>query len=244
MSAAFPPPPAPRDRDVRWELAAALRHFGALGYEFGFNGHITARAPEAPGHYWVNPFGISISTVTPADFVLVDAQGDPVHAATSHAVYGFAGNLAIHEAVPEAAAVFHLHTPRGFIWSNLGRPLEAVNTDSAGLIGLQGLSSGIWGDGGGAGAASAPTNVELARAGKRLIVQAGHGFVTWGSSVAEAAFLLWAAERSAEANLALEGVEGRRALPDAVVDTWTLTPELGRAHFEPVFTGAEREALR
>ena len=62
---------APRHRDTRWELAAALRHFGRLGYEFGFNGHVSARASEASGHYWVNPFGVSISSVTPSDFVSI-----------------------------------------------------------------------------------------------------------------------------------------------------------------------------
>ena len=34
--AGLPPVAAPRDRDTRWELAAALRTFGRLGYEFGF----------------------------------------------------------------------------------------------------------------------------------------------------------------------------------------------------------------
>ena len=56
---------ADRPRSVRWELAAALRTFARDGYEFGFNGHVSARAPEAPGHYWVNPVGISAATITP-----------------------------------------------------------------------------------------------------------------------------------------------------------------------------------
>ncbi len=236
-TAHFPPTPPVPDRDVRWELAAALRHFGRLGYEFGFNGHVTARAPEVPGHYWVNPFGVSISTVRPEDFVLVNGQGETVEPRTAHGTYGFAGNLALHEALPEVNVVFHLHTPRGFIWSNLGRPLEAVNTDSAGIIGLQGLSRQIWGGG------EPTSNLDLARQGKRVFIQDGHGFVTWGGGVGEAAFYLWAAERAADANLALLGVEGAQRLPEQLVQGWTLTPELARAHFEPAFTFAERSGL-
>ncbi|MFT4286171.1 class II aldolase/adducin family protein [Nocardioides sp.] len=227
-----------QDRDVRWELAAALRHFGRLGYEFGFNGHVSARAPEAPGHYWVNPYGVSISAVTPSDFVLVDDRGEIVESRGSYAINGFAGNLALHQSVPEAAVAVHLHTPRGFIWSGLGRPLEAVNTDAALVVGLQGLSTAIWGEAGG------PTNVELALAGKRIILQQGHGYVTWGGTVGEAAFYLWAAERAAEANLALLGVEGRPVLSPEIVARWTLAPEVARVHFEPAFTLAEAEGLR
>jgi len=219
---------AARRRDTRWELAAALRHFGRLGYEFGFNGHVSARAPEVPGSYWVNPFGVSVGAVTAEDFVLVDASGQIADSPRGHTINGFAGNLALHEALPEAAVAVHLHTPSGFVWSALGEPLAAVNTDAALIVGLQGLSARLWGD------ESGPTNVELAAAGKRIILQRGHGFVTWGSSVGEAAFYLWAAERAAAANLALRGTGVR--LPDDVVDRWTLTPETARAHFEPAFT--------
>jgi ribulose-5-phosphate 4-epimerase/fuculose-1-phosphate aldolase len=198
---------------VREELAAALRTFGRLGYEFGFNGHVSVRAGD--GHYWVNPFGVSISVVTPEDIVLVDEQGDVVEG--RHPINGFAGNLALHRAVAEAVAITHLHTPRGFIWSSLQRPLEAVNTDSALVVGLQGLGG---------------STIELAQRGARVIQQPGHGFVTWGESVGEAAFYLVAAERAADANLALLGVSGVRPVPQEQVDRWTLTPELARTHFE------------
>jgi ribulose-5-phosphate 4-epimerase/fuculose-1-phosphate aldolase len=236
--AGLPPVAAPRDRDARWELAAALRTFGRLGYEFGFNGHVSARAPEAPGHYWVNPFGVSISAVVPSDFVLVDGSGEIVDQRGSYAINGFAGNLALHQALPEANAVVHLHTPSGFIWSGLGRPLEPVNTDSALVTGLQGLSTRIWGDEDG------PTNLELAQQGARVILQRGHGFVTWGESVAEAAFYLQAAERAAHANLALLHVSGLEVLGPEQVTRWTLRPDLARAHFEPSFTLQEAEGLR
>lgn len=235
---AMPAVPVPRDRDVRWELAAALRTFGRLGYEFGFNGHVSARAPESPGHYWVNPFGVSISAVTPSDFVLVDQSGEIVAKTGSYAINGFAGNLALHQSLPDAAVAVHLHTPKAFIWSSLGRPLEAVNTDSALVVRLQGLSTRIWGD------ETGPSNTELAEGGARVILQQGHGLVTWGQTVGEAAFYLQAAERAAEANLALLGAADRNTLAEPLVERWTLTPELARAHFEPSFTLQEAEGLR
>lgn len=237
-TAGLPDVPAPRDRDVRWELAAALRAFGRAGFEFGFNGHVSARAPEVPGHYWVNPFGLSISTVTPSDLVLVGPDGAVVDARPSAVINGFAGNLRLHQEVEDAAVVVHLHTPSGFAWSSLGRPLEAVTTDAALIARLQGLTSTIW-DG-----ASSPSAVDLARDGARVVLQRGHGFVTLGRTVGEAAFYLLAAERAAAANLALAAVPDRAVLPEAAQERWTLTPELARAHFETELTRVEAEGLR
>ena len=235
--AGVPATPPPPQRDVRWELAAALRTFGRLGYEFGFNGHVSARAAEHPGHYWVNPFGQSISVVTPADLVLVDGDGEVVDPRTSYGINGFAGNLALHQEIEDAAVVLHLHTESGFAWSNLGRPLAAVNTDSALIAGLQGVSSRIW-DGTGA------TLVDLAHGGSRVLLQRGHGFVTWGSTVGEAAFYLVAAERAAGANLALLDAAGVQSLSQDATARWTLQPDVARTHFEPYFTRQEAEGVR
>ena len=38
-------------------LAASFRLFGKFGFDEGVAGHITARDPELPDHFWVNPFG-------------------------------------------------------------------------------------------------------------------------------------------------------------------------------------------
>ncbi|HEU4426338.1 MAG TPA: class II aldolase/adducin family protein, partial [Pilimelia sp.] len=38
-------------------LAAALRLFALLGFDEGAGGHITARDPEFPDRFWINPFG-------------------------------------------------------------------------------------------------------------------------------------------------------------------------------------------
>ncbi len=39
-------------------LAASFRIFGRFGFDEGVAGHITARDPEHPEHFWVNPFGM------------------------------------------------------------------------------------------------------------------------------------------------------------------------------------------
>ncbi|MBM9465672.1 class II aldolase/adducin family protein [Nakamurella leprariae] len=223
-------------RDVRWELATALRFFGAQGWEFGFNGHVSARVPEDPDLYWVNPFGVSIRSITPQDLVLVDGDGAVVEPRNSHRINGFTGNLTLHQQVPEAAVAIHLHTPRGFAWSALGRPLLPVTTDSALITRLQGLTARN------VGVSTDPTPVELVQRGARVLLRRNHGFWTVGGSVAEAAFYLCAAERAAEANLALLGVDGIHLLDEHWERHWTLTPEVAAGHFENVLTDAEAHA--
>ena len=77
-----------------------------------------------------------------------------------------------------------------------------------------------------------------------MILQAGHGFLTLGTSVGEAAFYLIAAERAAHQNVALLPVPEPAVLPADSVARWTLTPELAAAHFETSFTRIAAEGVR
>ena len=52
------------------ELAAAFRVFGRFGFAEGVAGHITARDPEHPDRFWVNPFGMSFSQIKVSDLIL------------------------------------------------------------------------------------------------------------------------------------------------------------------------------
>ena len=56
-------------------LAASFRIFGRFGFDEGVAGHITARDPEHPEHFWVNPFGTSFKQIKVSDLILVDPNG-------------------------------------------------------------------------------------------------------------------------------------------------------------------------
>src|SRR4051812_50005488 len=64
------------DRKVR--LAAAFRMFSKAGLDEGVAGHVTARDPEFPDSYWVNPFGMHFSMIKQSDLVRVDHEGNVV----------------------------------------------------------------------------------------------------------------------------------------------------------------------
>src|SRR5215203_3066058 len=61
------------------KLAGALRIFGRLGFGEGVAGHITARDPEFPDCFWVNPFGYSFRHIKSSDLILLDHDGQVVY---------------------------------------------------------------------------------------------------------------------------------------------------------------------
>ena len=44
---------------IKQRMAAAFRLFDRFGFNEGVAGHLTARDPEFPDTFWVNPFGLS-----------------------------------------------------------------------------------------------------------------------------------------------------------------------------------------
>src|ERR1700704_233132 len=59
-------------------LAAAFRLFARYGFDEGVAGHITARDPERPDCFWVNPFGVYFGPIRVSDLVLVDDRGEVI----------------------------------------------------------------------------------------------------------------------------------------------------------------------
>ena len=93
----FPGPPkfatvAEERRHRKERLAASFRLFSKFGFDEGVTGHITARDPEQPDHFWVNPFGVHFSQIRVSDLMLVNAKGEVVEG--KHPLNGAA--FAIH----------------------------------------------------------------------------------------------------------------------------------------------------
>ena len=62
---------------LRQRLAAGFRLFGRFGFDEGVAGHITARDPEHPDRFWLNPFGMSFKQIRASDMICVDHDGVP-----------------------------------------------------------------------------------------------------------------------------------------------------------------------
>ena len=93
------------------ELAAAYRVFGRFGFSEGVAGHITARDPEHPDRFWVNPFGMSFSQIKVSDLILVDHNGEVVEGNRPVNRAAFCIHSEVHKARPDAIAAAHAHSP-------------------------------------------------------------------------------------------------------------------------------------
>ena len=69
-------------RHRKERLAAAFRLFAKFGFDEGVAGHITARDPERPDHFWVNPFGVHFRHIRVSDLILVNRTGKLSKAST------------------------------------------------------------------------------------------------------------------------------------------------------------------
>lgn len=184
-------------------LAATFRLFGRFGFNEGVAGHVTARDPEHPELFWVNPFGLSFDLIRVSDLILVDHNGVVVEGDWPVNGAAFAIHSQIHQARPDAVAAAHTHSKFGRAWSTLGRPLSMITQDVCAFYDDHAVFDDY-------------TGVVLdLEEGKRIAHALGdnkaailrnHGLLTVGGSVDEAAWWYITLERSCEVQLAAEAV--------------------------------------
>ncbi len=99
------------EQQARIDLAAALRSASRMGLGEGICNHFSVEVPGRPGFFLINPQGLHWSEVTPADLVLVDAQGRKVSGRHEVEPTAFFIHGAAHRSKPDAKCVLHTHMP-------------------------------------------------------------------------------------------------------------------------------------
>ncbi|GAA5055810.1 ribulose-5-phosphate 4-epimerase/fuculose-1-phosphate aldolase [Thermocatellispora tengchongensis] len=186
-------------RHRKERLAAALRLFGRFGFEEGVAGHITARDPEHPDHFWVNPFGMSFKHIRVSDLILVNHDGEVVDGRYHVNRAAFAIHSMIHKARPDVVAAAHSHSVYGKALSALGTPLEPLTQDACAFYEDHAVFDDYTG---------VVLDVEEGRriaealGSAKAVILRNHGLLTVGGSVDSAAFWFITMERSCQAQLA------------------------------------------
>jgi ribulose-5-phosphate 4-epimerase/fuculose-1-phosphate aldolase len=201
-------PTAPQHTSVEEErqhrkqrLAAAFRLFSRFGFDEGVAGHITARDPERPDHFWVNPFGVHFGHITPSDLILVNHEGTIVEGNGQLNQAAFAIHSQVHAARPDAVAAAHAHSVYGKSWSTLGRLLDPLTQDACAFYGDHGLFDDF------TGVVLDPEEgkrIAFALGDNKAVILRNHGLLTVGHSVEEAAWWFITMERSCQAQLMAE----------------------------------------
>jgi ribulose-5-phosphate 4-epimerase/fuculose-1-phosphate aldolase len=117
----------------RRRLVLGYRLFGALGWGSLGDGHISARDPIAPDHFWLGRYGAPFGQMTLDDLVLVapdgtaaDEHGNP--ADINPAAYFI--HWPVHEARPDIVCAAHTHTPYGTPFAAIVEPILPISQES------------------------------------------------------------------------------------------------------------------
>jgi ribulose-5-phosphate 4-epimerase/fuculose-1-phosphate aldolase len=200
---------------IKTRMAAAFRLFDRFGFNEGVAGHLTARDPEFPDTFWVNPFGLSFGLIRASDMIRVDHNGAVVEGDWPVNIAAFAIHSQVHQARPDVQAAAHTHSRYGRAWSTLGRLLDPLTQDACALFEDHGLFDDYTG-----------VVIDIEE-GKRIAHALGenkaailrnHGLLTVGHSVDEAAWWFITMERSCQAQLlAMAAGTPRHVDPDTAL---------------------------
>jgi ribulose-5-phosphate 4-epimerase/fuculose-1-phosphate aldolase len=222
-------------------LAAAFRLFGKFGFEEGVAGHITARDPEYPDTFWVNPLGMPFSHVRVSDLIRVDDESNVVEGDAMVNSAAFAIHSQVHGARLDVQAAAHSHSQFGRAWSTLGRPLDPITQDVCAFYDDHAVFddyTGVVLDLG-----EARRLADALGDGKAVILR-NHGLLTVGHSVDEAAFWYISMERSCHVQLLAEAA-GKPVLIDPAMAQLTFTQVgshlAGWYGFQPLYQRIVRE---
>jgi ribulose-5-phosphate 4-epimerase/fuculose-1-phosphate aldolase len=202
----IPSPPvfatAAEERQHRKQrLAAAFRLFARFGFDEGVAGHITARDPERPDHFWVNPFGVYFGHVRASDLILVNHRGEVVEGKYPVNGAAFAIHSRVHAARPDVIAAAHSHSTHGKAWSSLGRPLDPLTQDACAFYDDHAVFSDFTGV---VYETSEGERIAQALGNKKAVILQNHGLLTVGETVDEAAWWFVTMDRSCHAQLLAE----------------------------------------
>jgi ribulose-5-phosphate 4-epimerase/fuculose-1-phosphate aldolase len=186
---------------IKQRMAAAFRLFDRFGFNEGVAGHLTARDPDDPNLFWVNPFGMSFGLIRVSDLILCDHEGNVVEGDWPVNRAAFVIHSQVHQARPDVKAAAHTHSPYGRAWSTLGRLLDPLTQDSCAFYQDHTLFDDYTGvvldiDEG--------KRIAHALGSAKACILRNHGLLTAGGSVDEAAWWFITMERTCQVQLAAE----------------------------------------
>ncbi len=203
------------ETDARRDLAAAYRMIARLGLDDVIYTHISARVPEQPDHFLLNPYGLWFHEITPAALVKVDADGSIVADDSGRGINpaGFTIHSAIHAARPEVGCVLHTHTVAGVAVSSQEDGLLPLNQwalqfyNRIGYHDYEGIALDL----------DERTRLVADLGNHAVLILRNHGLLTVGRDVAEAFKLMVNLNRACEAQLAAQAGGSALRLPTTAV---------------------------
>ncbi len=186
---------------ARLDLAAAYRLCDLYGMSDMIYTHISARVPDAPDQFLLNPHGLLFDEVTASSLLKVDLDGTVIYKPEGeyglHQA-GFVIHSALYRARSDISGAMHTHTIAGMAVSALKcglLPLTQTATRFCSRLAYHDFN----------GPERDPGERDaLARdlGDKNYMILRNHGLLTVGATIAEAFTAMYGLERSCQAQLA------------------------------------------
>ncbi len=201
---------------ARLDLAAAYRLCDGYGMSDMIYTHISARVPDAPDQFLINPNGMLFGEITASSLLKVTIEGDVIYKPDlPYGLHkaGFTIHSALYRARPDAMAAMHTHTIAGMAVSALKcglLPLTQTATRFYGRVAYHDFR----------GPERDPSERDLLAnsiGAKNYCILKNHGLLTLGESVPEAFIAMWGMERACQAQLAAMACNTELEMPSPEV---------------------------
>ena len=184
---------------TRIDLAALYRLVNHYGWSDLFGTHISARIPDQPDTFLLNPYGYLFEEITASNLVKVDEDGNELDQSENGInPAGFTIHSAVHSAKSDINFVIHTHTAAGTGVSVQRDGILPLTQHSLVVIAQTGYHDyeGI--------ATDLDERERLARdlGDNRVLVLRNHGLLTVGATAGEAFMWMYRAERACRMQLA------------------------------------------
>jgi len=229
---------SPDEWQARIDLAAAHRLAYMHGFSEGIFNHLTYSVPGRTDRYYQIPFGTHWSEVTASTFMEVGIDDGEVKHGTGEVERScYCIHAPIHNALPQARAVFHTHMPFASALTRLEDPrIKEIGQTEVGLMGKIAYDDQYTGP-----ALEPEEGKRLASVigDKTVLFMANHGVTTLGDTIADAYDRLYYVERAAQVQIyAMWTGQPLKQLPAAVVEK--TRRDIGGSRYYAGLSPAER----
>ena len=186
--------------ELQKDLAATFRWTARLNMHEGVANHFSACVPGSSTDFYVNKAGLHFSQIKASDIILVTKDNIEELKKKPDLVDPTAINIhgAIHQKVPHAKCIFHVHSKYATALSTLKDPIMKP-IDQNTMIFFNRVS--VFNEFGGLGFEDESIKMANALGNKQHLLLANHGIITTGETVAEGFNYLYYFEKAAETYL-------------------------------------------
>ena len=186
--------------ELQKDLAATFRWTARLNMHEGVANHFSACVPGSSTDFYVNKAGLHFSQIKASDIILVTKDNIEELKKKPDLVDPTAINIhgAIHQKVPHARCIFHVHSKYATALSTLKDPIMKP-IDQNTMIFFNRVS--VFNEFGGLGFEDESIKMANALGNKQHLLLANHGIITTGETIAEGFNYLYYFEKAAETYL-------------------------------------------